>query len=217
MTIMNTRHGESVMLLQGGNGLRKKGGMRSRGIVATLIRIANMQIVRMSARRRLVSHLKNIHIQIGFISLEFSARYDDGYEERQYEAPAPVAVDTSMTGDEAYQRRLALSRGHNVPSRTPPVVAETGEEAYLRRAALSQQTVAEVQREPSPALAYNPFAPPTNVPPPPPAPTSAEYEARLRQSREAAAAIVAKLAASASRADTDPTPPDNILTESSEM
>lgn len=215
MTIMNTRLGESVMLLLGGNASRKKGGMRDRGIVVILILIASTPIVRMSARRRLVSHLKKIHTQVGFISLEFLARYDDDYE-----MPAPVAVDTSMTGDEAYQRRLALSRSHNVPSRTPPVVAETGEEAYLRRAALSQQPVIEVQREPSPpALAYNPFAPPTNIPPPPPAPTGAEYEARLKQSREAAAAIVAKLAATASLGDTDPTPLDNngALTESSEM
>jgi len=78
---------------------------------------------------------------------------------------APVAVSLDMSGDEAYQRRLAMSAGmkapsppsaviHAPPSQTlqedehsipdlevmvaPPQVAETGEEAYLRRVALSQ-------------------------------------------------------------------------------
>lgn len=113
-----------------------------------------------------------------------------------------------MTGDEAYQRRLALSRGQ--PLNDPPSArpaAETGDEAYQRRLALSQQRtepvqlpIREVPRVPSPPpLAYNPFAPPANIPPPPPVQATigtseADFEARLKHSRDAAAAVAARLA-----------------------
>ncbi|THH19197.1 hypothetical protein EW146_g1929 [Bondarzewia mesenterica] len=75
--------------------------------------------------------------------------------------PPPATVNASMTGDEAYQRRLAMSSGFapaqehfqppsseddSIPglgtSSFPPAAplprAETGEEAYLRRLAMSQ-------------------------------------------------------------------------------
>lgn len=151
-----------------------------------------------------------------------------------------------MTGDEAYQRRLAMSRGFQMataseptinPSLTPlassqplpagedvafdqpgpsgilsspppaaPRVTETGEEAYLRRLAMSQSRsqpsavsppisvhTPEFSEEP-PTLSYNPFAPPAVPPPPPPGPPGLS-EDRVRSSREAAAAIAARLAA----------------------
>ncbi|THG98717.1 hypothetical protein EW026_g3520 [Hermanssonia centrifuga] len=193
-----------------------------------------------------------------------------------------AAVDVRLTGDEAYQRRLAMSAGFQpatspatliagsnpsapsfAPSNTfaialsapmnaspkalppmtsaglnspmpapessntlsaavdddeipgfgappPPFAAttvETGEEAYLRRLAMSQPRQAApafvpqprlISPEP-PTLAFNPFAPPTSVPPPSaaglPVSGGALSEEKVRSSREAAAAIAAKLKA----------------------
>jgi splicing factor 45 len=130
----------------------------------------------------------------------------------------PVVVDKTLTGDEAFQRRLAMSTRPRSPLPVPSPVpspaqaqqgeslstlprAETGEEAYLRRLAMSTMS-----RNPAPApqserprsvspptLAYNPFAPPS-VPPPPPGPPTAipnVFEDKVK----AAAAIAAKLSA----------------------
>jgi splicing factor 45 len=79
---------------------------------------------------------------------------------------------------------------------------ETGEEAYLRRVALSkvqssdsatQGHLSEVpplpKEEDPPELAYNPFAPPSV--PPPPGPPSSLYDDKIK----AATAIAAKLGA----------------------
>ncbi|GJE98100.1 hypothetical protein PsYK624_143220 [Phanerochaete sordida] len=177
---------------------------------------------------------------------EDDAKQDIDQDEDDYERPRGLGsvpalaapVDVSLTGDEAYQRRLAMSKGiqpdtSSAPSLAPafapassnvvrppgsdheddipsapsvrPPVAESGEEAYLRRLALSQQKPpepiprAETKTPEPPALAYNPFVPTASIPPPAAAglPSSgvALSEEKVRSSREAAAAIAAKLRA----------------------
>ena len=143
-----------------------------------------------------------------------------------------------MTGEEAYQRRLAMSAGAGVHS--PPLLdedknatheplpshgaVETGEEAYLRRVALSQAQgnpvpVAKLSPPPptqldSPTLAYNPFAP-RPAPPPPSGPPPHTFEDKAK----AAAAIAAKLGALAATAGTggsaSPVPPADTTNEAS--
>ncbi|KAF7295002.1 G-patch domain-containing protein [Mycena indigotica] len=117
------------------------------------------------------------------------------FEEVDRWTPAPIPVASS--GDEAYQRRLAMP---SAPAEPSVKSAETGDEAYLRRVALSSASrqppapaPPPVAREPSPpALAYNPFAPPTAPPPPgPPSAIAAAVDARTK----AAAAIAARLGA----------------------
>ncbi|KAF7338360.1 DNA-damage-repair/toleration protein DRT111, chloroplastic [Mycena venus] len=153
--------------------------------------------------------------------------------------PPPVPPPANLTGDEAYQRRLAMSAGRRPPS--PPLAPsypstapvdddedaipglssnapaappreETGDEAYLRRVAMASVSrpppPPPPARSPSPpALAYNPFAPPS-VPPPPPGPPpsmAAALDARVK----AAAAIAARLGALAQGASEPvPTPPE---------
>ncbi|KZT11593.1 uncharacterized protein LAESUDRAFT_692609 [Laetiporus sulphureus 93-53] len=80
--------------------------------------------------------------------------------------------------------------------------AETGEEAYLRRVAMSQPhpaPSAPIHQDPEEhPLAYNPFVPPSSAPPPPapmPVLPAGFSEEKVRSSREAAAAIAAKLKA----------------------
>lgn len=165
--------------------------------------------------------------------------------------PPPAPVNIGMTGDEAYQRRLAMSAGFkrsSPPPPTPPTAvpsftpssfkpdvpidlasglndeaeeddipgisaaprsapalatqAESSEEAYRNRLAMFQQTHAVPVRSPTPeqpSLAYNPFAPTAFVPPPSaaglPVAGSVLSDEKVKSSREAAAAIAARLAA----------------------
>ncbi|TFK76499.1 hypothetical protein BDN72DRAFT_954227 [Pluteus cervinus] len=119
---------------------------------------------------------------------------------RKHESSSSVAATQTLTGDEAYQRRLSLTaQMAGPPSPSPPDAppidipaaaiprAETGEEVYLRRLAMSTR---QPQQDRSPSPAYNPFAP-TSVPPPPPTLDASAVEDR----KKAAAAIAARLAA----------------------
>ncbi|TFY80331.1 hypothetical protein EWM64_g3680 [Hericium alpestre] len=126
----------------------------------------------------------------------------------------PLVPPRMETGDEAYMRRLAMS---TAPPPSVPSPA-TGDEAYLRRAALSSMPRIEmslpVATEPVTSSGYNPFAPPAVPPPPPPgfAPAGAgsDFEERVKNSRNAAAAIAAKLKALAPPAGAEsvmPSPP----------
>jgi splicing factor 45 len=157
------------------------------------------------------------------------------YDEMSMDStPAPVApADRDLTGDEAYQRRLAMSGGFRAPSPPPqdqPIIEEitpdtalkdeTGEEAYLRRVAMSTMHRPQAQpisqpppqqpqsKFPSPPpLAFNPFAPPS-VPPPPPPPGigGAPANPAIEEKKKAAAAIAAKLGALAALALPQPPP-----------
>lgn len=132
-------------------------------------------------------------------------------------------VNTDLTGDEAYQRRLAITSGSQQQQPTSTVAPvdrimsgddayarrmamssgqapfekeDTGDGAYQRRAALSSMSQVhqqELLRESPPSLAYNPFAP-VSVPPPPPGPPPS-IEDEVARKREAAAAIAAKFGA----------------------
>lgn len=206
---------------------------------------------------------KNFTVTFLFIAGRFEERdaRDDDYEKPRglgSIAVAAAAPPVNLTGDEAYQRRLAMSAGFRAaaspapavevqvssvamtsapaalsvsPAPAPPVVfsrtvtapsmgddeeddipglstlavptapTETGDDAYLRRLALSQAAprppASAAHEEPeATALAYNPFAPPSAVPPPPSAvPSATLSEEKIRNSKQAAAAIAAKLRA----------------------
>lgn len=144
--------------------------------------------------------------------------------------PAPLA--RVETGEEAYLRRVAMSQGpppslsKPAPLQPPP---STGDEAYQRRAALSSQQMSspppQNQREPSEPASdssgYNPFAPQSAPPPPPPSiPSTAsadnvnpDFEERVRNSRNAAAAIAARFSVLATPAEdkdlSDPAPEES--------
>ena len=104
--------------------------------------------------------------------------------------PTDSTMPVAETGEEAYQRRLALSMG---PGAAPPVPASSETMSMSR----SESPPFETTPPPNPSTvgatgAYNPVAPPV-VPPPPAAGSLSED--KVRSSREAAAAIAARLSA----------------------
>ena len=119
---------------------------------------------------------------------------------------APVAIDRNLTGDEAFQRRLAMSGRPRSPPLTsvsvsqiteedqPPV--ELDEEGSLGppEMSITHDPVPSYDPPSPPTLSFNPFAPPS-VPPPPPGPPGASIPSEFEAKAKAAAAIAAKLGA----------------------
>lgn len=123
---------------------------------------------------------------------------------------APIAIDRNLTGDEAFQRRLAMSARprspptisdpasqfmeEDLPAYGRPAPVEVDEEANLNRSEMS--IVHDPPRPISPpTLAYNPFAPPSIPPPPPQGPPGTSIPSEFEAKAKAAAAIAAKLGA----------------------
>ncbi|KAG2158405.1 uncharacterized protein EDB93DRAFT_1076744 [Suillus bovinus] len=128
-------------------------------------------------------------------------------------SPLPVPVDLNLSGEEAYQRRLAMASGGNRPHtfsasasasplRQPSSGGTDDEETSRPPVPLTQPTQLVVPVPPTgspPPLAYNPFAPPANIPPPPPPPSS-QIPVALEDKVKAAASIAARLSALAATA-----------------
>lgn len=126
-------------------------------------------------------------------------------------SPTPVPVDHNLSGEEAYQRRLAMASGGNRPHvfsasasplRQPSPGGSDDEPSSQPPAPVMQPAQLMVPVPPTrspPPLAYNPFAPPANIPPPPPPPSS-QIPVALEDKVKAAASIAARLSALASAA-----------------
>jgi splicing factor 45 len=104
--------------------------------VATAIPTAKIRILNMSPLAKLVNftlHNRNTsNVLIG--------RFDDNDQWDEMDL-MPAAVDRSLTGEEAYLRRIAMSAGPKPLEPSPPSAVVdrtlTGDEAYQRRLALS--------------------------------------------------------------------------------
>lgn len=146
-----------------------------------------------------------------------------------------MVVEPTLTGDEAYQRRLAMSNAAK-PRTSPPIlppvtggddsdipglsmgnvgvpniprIAETGDEAYLRRLAMSTAGTQQPQTQNYPA---SPPSPPTLAydpfaPPSVPPPPPGPIPSALEAKVRAAAAIAAKLGALGASVPSMPPPP----------
>lgn len=145
---------------------------------------------------------------------------------------SPVPLPRAETGEEAYLRRAAMSHQgpppplpHVVPAEPP---RDINEEAYQRRVVPSSPPSplppSPAEQDPSELLdssGYNPFAPQSVPLPPPPSIPSAvsasnvttDFEERVRNSRNAAAAIAAKFSALAPPAE-DKDSPESVPVES---
>lgn len=158
----------------------------------------------------------------------WSRRTDDNRANIQEGSEStPIAIDRNLTGDEAFQRRLAMSGRPRSPPLTcipvsqiteedlghqPPV--ELDEEASLSRPAMSISFRDPPRPVSPPALSFNPFAPPS-VPPPPPGPPGTTIPSEFEAKAKAAAAIAAKLGALAGvAASTEPQAPTPPVEES---
>ena len=208
---------------------------------AAAIRTATTVRLRMSVLAKLVS--RYVRESRYRTTHECAGRYDDRDMDDDYDHPRGIGagsanpavpsapVNASTTGDEAYQRRLAMSQGFRPaeppaptfaasassssmaripppssssfgddggPTPPAPVAAQSGEEAFMRRMAMSQAPPPP-PREPSPP----PFddTPPFNTPipsfiaPPPAVNASAVVQDKIQSSKQAAAAIAARLSA----------------------
>jgi splicing factor 45 len=180
-------------------------------------------------------------VSIGRYDNECYDRWSRDDEERS-RAPvpppddAPVVVDRNLSGEEAFQRRLALSAGLRRPPSPPPAsvlpppeptaARDDDDDDYIPGPSISSTppvamadagtTVEDPSHVPPPvleqevafsSLAYNPFAPPS-VPPPPPGPPGGPVLAAFEDKVKAAAAIAAKLGALAATANaSEPSPP----------
>lgn len=230
MTTTNIKYGSNVTVSSGHPNVPLKGSVLVK--LSTEVVITQAATVKANAQKRVVCKL-TVDMWRGLTS--GSGRFDNGSFDQWSRAdderprglgasdtPA-VHVDRNMSGEEAFQRRLAMSAGAvaRVPSPTPVPVDHnlSGEEAYQRRLAMASsklrptaspfesssrppapvnQPVQPVTSVPPmrspPPLAYNPFAPPANIPPPPPPPSS-QIPVALEDKVKAAAIVAARLGA----------------------
>ena len=189
MTTANTNFGVLRNALTGASVLQSSAGRKSakdREGVRVILTPKLLDQTMITARENQASVPPRILPNFnGFISsgrfdtIDRWSRVDDADRSRDVpmtDAP-PVVVDRTLTGDEAFQRRLAMSQRPRSPVPAPsplspplrpvedelrPVAAtpaETGDEAYLRRLAMSTMNRAQVG---FPAVQ----ATPTYVPPP---------------------------------------------------
>lgn len=191
MTTTNTRSGAPRNALTGVNVLQSSAEWKSASDRDGVRVILTLKLLdqttktargnQASARTRNLSFFQLFFSFLGrFDTIDRWSRADDAGRSRDVpmaDAP-PVVVDKTLTGDEAFQRRLAMSQRPRSPAPAPsplpppsryledevkPHVAtptETGDEAYLRRLAISTMNRAQAG---FPAVQLTP----TYMPPPP--------------------------------------------------
>jgi len=118
-----------------------------------------------------------------------------------------TSLNRVETGEEAYLRRLAMSSKHR-PSALPFELSSQPPVPPTQPA----QPAAPAPLPPSPPpLAYNPFAPPANIPPPPPPPSPipVAFEDKIKTAASIAARLgaLAATAGASTPAPSSPAPP----------